>query len=163
MDYRRRTPACLHREHVETLGLLDRLDAALAARRPPATGDRDWARLAAAFRAHLGGEIGRHFDFEERDLFAVLAEGGENDIAAVLADEHAAIRARAAEVVRLLAEPAALADPAAWAAFRPAALDLVERLVAHVQKEEMSLLPALEDTLDEARDADLADRYLAPA
>jgi hypothetical protein len=38
-------------------------------------------------------------------------------------------------------------------------LELAERLVGHVQKEEMSLLPALEDLLDEEADAELAGRY----
>jgi hypothetical protein len=35
-------------------------------------------------------------------------------------------------------------------------LELAERLVSHVQKEEMSMLPALEDLLDEETDAALA-------
>ncbi|HEX6265821.1 MAG TPA: hypothetical protein VFZ81_02870, partial [Burkholderiales bacterium] len=38
-------------------------------------------------------------------------------------------------------------------------LELAERLVAHVQKEEMSLLPALEDLLDEAADGELSAAY----
>ena len=44
-------------------------------------------------------------------------------------------------------------------ALRVTALELAERLVSHVQKEEMSLLPALEDLLDEATDAELALAY----
>ena len=44
------------------------------------------------------------------------------------------------------------AAEAAW-------LELAERLVAHVQKEEMSLLPALEDLVDEEADGELAAAY----
>jgi hypothetical protein len=42
---------------------------------------------------------------------------------------------------------------------RATGLELSERLVAHVQKEEMSLLPAIEDLLDEESDAQLALAY----
>ena len=37
--------------------------------------------------------------------------------------------------------------------------ELAERLVSHVQKEEMSLLPSLEDLLDEETDQALAGSY----
>ncbi len=39
------------------------------------------------------------------------------------------------------------------------ALELVERLVAHIQKETMALLPMLEDLLDEDSDRELAFAY----
>jgi hemerythrin-like domain-containing protein len=42
-------------------------------------------------------------------------------------------------------------------------LELVERQVSHIQKEEMSLLPVLEDVLEEEQDAELLNRYLAAA
>jgi hypothetical protein len=38
-------------------------------------------------------------------------------------------------------------------------LELAERLVAHVQKEEMSLLPSLEDLVDETADGELSTAY----
>ena len=44
---------------------------------------------------------------------------------------------------------------------RALGLELAERLVSHVQKEEMSLLPALEDILDEGTDHELACSYAA--
>ena len=50
-----------------------------------------------------------------------------------------------------------------WPALREMALELVERQVAHIQKEEMSLLPVLEDMLEPQRDAEMLTRYLATA
>ena len=43
----------------------------------------------------------------------------------------------------------------------PLGLELAERLVSHVQKEEMSMLPALDDLLDEEVDHELATAYAA--
>jgi hypothetical protein len=44
---------------------------------------------------------------------------------------------------------------------RALALELAERLVSHVQKEEMSMLPALDDLLDEDADRELVLAYAA--
>ena len=50
-------------------------------------------------------------------------------------------------------------DEAGWRGLRTLALELVERLVSHVQKEEMSLLPALEDLVGEEDDRALITEY----
>ena len=49
--------------------------------------------------------------------------------------------------------------PPASAAFQRLALELLERMVSHIQKETMGLLPLLEDLLDEQTDRDLALAY----
>ena len=59
----------------------------------------------------------------------------------------------------------ALAAAARFAALldsdpKATALELAERLMSHIQKEEMSLLPALDDLLDEAADQELTEAYL---
>ncbi len=46
-----------------------------------------------------------------------------------------------------------------WQSLRQAALELVERQVAHIQKEEMALLPTLDELLDDDDDAQLAMAY----
>jgi iron-sulfur cluster repair protein YtfE (RIC family) len=164
LSFSRHVPACLHREHVATLALLDRLDAALGqARRPPPPGDAAWAGLAAALAAGLAGEIDRHFAFEESALLPLLAERGDGDIAAVLAEEHVTIRAVAERLRPWLAAWPRAGAPSDWAEFRALAGDLVERLSAHVQKEELALLPALDDALDPDADAALFERYQAPS
>ena len=43
--------------------------------------------------------------------------------------------------------------------FRRGALEIVERQVAHIQKETMALLPMLDDLLDEETDRELAFAY----
>jgi hemerythrin-like domain-containing protein len=164
MSFARQVPALIHREHIETLGLLERVEAALAgAKRPPAPGDATAARLLAEFDANLANEVGRHFTFEEEALFPLLASGGDRDIAELLADEHQAILALAERVRALLRDAAAGLSAASWAALRELAFELIERQVAHIQKEEMSLLPVLEEVLDSEQDAALVERYMAAA
>ena len=159
MDFARQVTACLHREHFESLGLLERVEAALAkAKTPPAAGDGAWVRLMGELEANLANDIGRHFAFEEEALFPLV--GGDQDIAGLLAEEHAAIRALAKRIMPLLRPGGAAQN---WAGFREMALELVERQVSHIQKEEMSLLPVLEDVLEAEQDAELLNRYLAAA
>jgi hemerythrin-like domain-containing protein len=153
MDFARQVSRRLHEEHETTLALWGRLEQALAARgsKPPAEED---LRLLRDCAAQLADEVTRHFAFEERELFPRLDAAGEGDIAQLLAEEHEAIREAAQRFGLLAREPAAR-----WPELRALALDLAERLVGHVQKEEMSLLPSLEDLLDEQADLELAGRY----
>lgn len=133
----------LHEEHQATLALWTRLESALAA------GKADAALIRAA-AASLAEEIARHFDFEERELFPRLEASGEGDIAGLLREEHATIRSAARRFIELAKEGSLEKET------RALGLELAERLVSHVQKEEMSMLPALEDLLDSETDAALA-------
>jgi len=154
MEFNRQISRRLHEEHEATLALWGRLEQALALRgnRPPAAQDASLLRSCAA---SLADEVTRHFAFEEAELFPRLAAAGEGDIAALLAEEHETIRAAARQFAELAQDATGR-----WPALRALALELAERLVGHVQKEEMSLLPSLEDLLDEQADAELAGRYL---
>jgi len=154
MDFERQISRRLHEEHVATLELWARVEQTI--------GKRDAALEALLGRcaAALADEVARHFDFEEHELFPRLADAGEGDIAELLAEEHSVIRSAAAQFAELARQlRAGSVDAAGWQRLRTLALELAERLVAHVQKEEMSLLPALEDLLDEATDAELALAY----
>ena len=133
----------LHEEHQATLTLWTRVEASLAA------GKADAALMRSA-AASVADEIQRHFAFEETELFPRLAAAGEDDIAQLLAEEHEAIRAAG---LRFIA--AAKANPLD-AGLKSLGLELAERLVSHVQKEEMSMLPALDDLLDDVTDEALA-------
>ena len=118
------------------------------------------AKLAGALGRHLEEDIGRHFDFEERELFPRMADAGDGDMAALLIEEHDAIRAVAAELLPLARTAAAgTLDEPGWEAFKRSALEMVERQVAHIQKETMALLPLLDDLLDEDTDRELAFAY----
>jgi hemerythrin-like domain-containing protein len=133
----------LHEEHQATLALWTRVEASLAA------GKADAALMRSA-AASLAEEIERHFAFEENELFPRLAGAGEGDIAELLAEEHATIRAAGRRFLAAAKENPL--DPQ----LRPLGLELAERLVSHVQKEEMSMLPALDDLLDGETDEALA-------
>ena len=146
MHYNRHISRRLHEEHDATLALWGRVEAALV------SGRADPALLAAAAAA-LAQELGTHFEFEERELFPRLAVAGDGDIGELLREEHDALRAAGGSFIELVRK--APADPGV----KPLGLELAERLFAHVQKEEMSLLPAIEDLLDEAADGELAAAY----
>ncbi|MBP8139252.1 MAG: hemerythrin domain-containing protein [Burkholderiales bacterium] len=151
MDYRRQTPQALDAEHRASLALYGKLEQALVAR------DREGlARLAGPLARHLESEVSHHFDFEERELFPRLAEAGEGDIAELLNEEHAAIREVAASLLPLVEAGPATLDAAQSGDFRRLALELVERQVAHIQKESMALLPMLDDLLDDETDRALS-------
>ena len=138
----------LHEEHVAVLALCARLEATLAAGRSDAALMRDAA-------AALAGEVERHFAFEERDLFPRLNAGGEGDMVELLEEDHVAIRAVARRFMALVKGNPLDAE------LRPVGLELAERLASHAQKEELSMLPALEDLLDEGTDHELAAVYAA--
>ena len=146
MEFARGISRRLHEEHAATLALWGRVEQSVAAGRSDAALMREAA-------AALQGEIERHFAFEEAELFPRLADAGEADIAALLGEEHAAIRAAGAEFLALAAGEASQAQ------CRNLALELAERLISHVQKEEMALLPALDDLLDEDADRALQLAY----
>lgn len=132
----------LHEEHVASIALWTRVEAALAA------GKMDPALMRTA-AASLAEEIERHFAFEETELFPRLAAGGEGDIAELLLEEHSTIRLAAARLSDLVRDNIFENET------RALGLELAERLVSHVQKEEMSMLPVLDDLLDEDVDAEL--------
>ncbi len=162
MNFQGQVAHALDEEHRTNLDLLGRVEQAFARSPRGATGDPELARLAGQFARHLEQDIGRHFDFEENELFNRLAEAGEGDIAELLAEEHQAIR-EAAETLLPLAHAAAAGtlEAAGWTQLKVGVAEMVERQVAHIQKETMALLPMLEDLLDEETDRELAFAYAA--
>lgn len=159
MDRDRHTSALLHREHDANLDLLGRIEQAFAGapRR-----DAELVALVRTLGAQLAQEVDRHFGFEERELFGRMIESGEGDLAALLAEEHVTIRAVAAELAPLIARAGAgTLDDAGWDALKRLARELVERLTAHIHKEESALLPLLADLLDDDADRALALAYAA--
>ena len=161
MRFRRQVSNAIDDEHRANLDLLGRVEVSFArASRAGAVRYADLAQLAGTFARHVEHDVGRHFDFEERELFPRLADAGEGDIAGLLAEEHEAIRTVAGEVLPLArAAAAGELDDAGWDALKRGTLEMVERQVAHIQKETMALLPMLEDLLDEDTDRELAFAY----
>ena len=161
MNFQRQVSRTLDDEHRVNLELLGRIEQAFArAPRAGNGGSGELAQLADLLRRHVEQDIGRHFEFEERELFPRMSDAGDGDMAALLVEEHDAIRAVADEVLPLAkAAVGGTLDDAGWAALKRGALEMVERQVAHIQKETMALLPLLDDLLDDDDDRDLSFAY----
>jgi|UniRef100_A0A8J4HAF7 hemerythrin-like domain-containing protein len=150
----------LHDEHQATLALLARLEALLGQHGPAVVPDAAAAPVATLLRAlarAVALEIGPHFAFEEIHLFPLLADSGAAEMVALLSAEHAAIIPYTKRLAEL-ARQGQLAgfDAVSWAAFHAAGAALAGSLAAHVEKEEMGLLPALDALLDAETDGRLA-------
>jgi iron-sulfur cluster repair protein YtfE (RIC family) len=158
--YPRQVSRALDEEHRATLDLLARVEQAFA--QGGLAHGAELAKLLGAFGRHLEQELGRHFDFEERELFPRMSDAGDGDMAALLLEEHHAIHAVAGELLPLArAATAGTLDAAGWDALKRGALETVERLRAHIHKETMGLLPLVDELLDEDSDRDLAFAYRA--
>lgn len=163
MNFSRQTSRALHEDHRANLQLLGGAEQMFAkAPRAQASRDPELLKLVAALAQHLQRDVDRHFGFEERELFSRLRDSGDGGIAMLLSEEHEAIRAVAEELVPL-ADSAASGglDAAGWDTLKACVLELVERQVSHIQKEEMALLPMLDDLLDDETDRQLAFDYAA--
>jgi hemerythrin-like domain-containing protein len=167
MSFTSRISQTLHDEHCATVALMERLEQLIARHRrgsPPDTGDRAVAQLFSDLSAGLESEIDRHFAFEEDHLFSYLRANGDEAIGAHLTDEHHAIRPLAKRLVALAREASANGfDEAKWNDFRALGAELCERLLAHVQKEEMALLPLLEESMDADTESRLYGEYVGNA
>jgi len=141
MPFQTQVSRRLHEEHEATLALWARVQ-------------RDPLGIAREALAALKGEIGRHFEFEERSLFPLLAVSGQGELCDMLTEEHEVIRNAAARAETLLA--GGRADAA-----RTVMLQLAEEIIAHASKEEVSLLPAIDDALSPETDEQLTLEYAA--
>lgn len=165
MSFINRISQTLHDEHRSTVALMERLEK-LIARNPrgglPDSGDRNIAQLLSDLSTGVQAEVERHFDFEETRLFPFLNAIGDEAIGAHLTEEHSAMRPLGARVAALAREAAAEGfDQSKWDEFRRLAQELCERMLAHVQKEEMALLPLLEENMDSDTEMRLYEEYVA--
>jgi hemerythrin-like domain-containing protein len=164
MSLGNRISQTLHEEHRATIALMERLEQLLARYRrgsvPPA-GDRTVVQLLTDLSTGVEAEVDRHFTFEETHLFGYLEAMGDSAIGAHLTDEHNAMRPLGREVARLARDAAAngfaLPD---WEKFRRLGQELCDRMLAHVQKEEMALLPLLDEGMDADTEARLYQEYV---
>jgi len=162
MSFQRRTPQLLHEDHQATIAVIEGLDQLLAKAKKKAPDvnapevNRTLKQVANAIRE----EINVHFAFEEDELFTRLEEAGDVGIGMHLREEHKAILPLGEQVSGLAAD--ALRDgfsEANWTVFRTLSGELIERMFAHIQKEEMALLPMLDDLLEPQDDMELSTTY----
>ena len=153
----------LHNDHVGTLATLQSVDMLLRRRSNvvPDLADPQERDAFTQFVDTVDREVGRHFAFEEGELFPLLAAAGQSGMVAMLTMEHRDILPVAQEAARLAAT--ALADgkfeAADWKAFRELAAEFLERELFHIQKEEMGLLAAVGALIPADVDQRLAAAY----
>lgn len=163
MNFRNRVCQKLCEEHAAVQALLERLMQTIARHRDSAPDVKDplVAKLLNDLAVELPGEVERHFAFEEAELFSYLAEAGNQGIGRHLTYEHSIIRPIGTALVKLIGEIRAQGfDAARWAEFRNLGQNLADTLGPHAQKEDMALLPMLEDAMDEEKENELYEKYV---
>lgn len=139
----------LHEDHQRTLALIDRLEASLSDGMDETfrhlRTDEDRA-LLHEFREELAA-LEAHFAVEE-ELFPALHAAGADGLTGPLSAQHAEMRPLMRRLDRLgaLAQESGF-DAETWPVFHAFTLDLIERLVLHLQIEETSLLPLVDEIL----------------
>jgi len=162
MGFVRRTPQLLHEDHQRTIEVVEALDRMIARAGRGMPDARDSANRSTLEKTAntILAEISNHFSFEETELFTRLEAAGDVAISTHLRDEHEAILPLGLMVAELARS--ALDDgfsDAGWASFRSAAGEMTERMLTHIQKEEMALLPMLDDLLEPEEDMELSTAY----
>jgi hemerythrin-like domain-containing protein len=164
MTFANRICRTLHDEHSATVALMERIEHLLGRYRGgnrPDANDRAVAQLLTEVSAAVEADIERHFAFEESRLFPYLEAIGEGAIGAHLTEDHRAMRPIGQRLAALARGACAAGfDAASWDEFRKIGPELCERLLAHVQKEEMALLPLLEENMDAETEAKLYGEYV---
>lgn len=163
MQYSSQIARMLHDEHVRTIGVLERIEGVLSRYGLKNAPDAATPEVASALEDLIGtveGEIGGHFRFEEESLFPLMAASGDASLSELLVEEHATILPLAQEVCALARSGRSdgfTAQP--WREFFQKSQELAERMLAHIQKEEMGVLPLLDDLLDPEAESELAMQY----
>jgi hypothetical protein len=153
----------LHRDHLQTIAVLDALETRTggrAAARPMTAADAEDRALAEAAITVVEREVIRHFAFEETSLFPLFVDRGAADMVAMLTSEHKRIGAMgdrlSALAVALLA--AGVWPAEVWREFRIVAGEFVQASMFHLQKEEIGVVQRLPLLVDAETDAALARR-----
>jgi hemerythrin-like domain-containing protein len=145
-----------HRSNMDLLGKVEQMLGRTSRYEPGV------ASLMSQLVRSLEHDVNRHFTFEEEQLFPRMTESGDGGMAALLTEEHEAIREVTEELLPLARQAAkGSIGEADWSTLRRLGLELTERQVAHIQKETMALLPLLDDLLDDETDRELAFAYTA--
>ena len=164
MEFNSQTARLLHDEHMVEMARFERLEGLLRRQGPsgPPT-DQDGGVTKLVLELAAGGAPSEHhFVFEEEQLFPRLAAQGETAIGELLTDEHVIIRDVGAAVTNLvkIARTEGFSRDT-WREFHRLGMELIERTISHIQKEEMGLLPMVEQMLEADDDSQLALDYAA--
>ena len=163
MNFQNRVCQKLHDEHAAVIDLMERLARTVTrgSGGVPDAKDAALAKLMNDLAVELPGEVERHFAFEEAELFSYLDEAGIEGIGAHLTYEHGIIRPIATALVKLIREVRAQGfDAARWAEFCRLGRDLHDCLVPHARKEDMAMLPMLDNLMDADKETQLYEKYV---
>jgi hemerythrin-like domain-containing protein len=161
MNYSGQTARMLHDDHVAALRILERLGGMLSGGQAMAdVGDTVVARLLSDLDGALESELRPHFAFEEDQLFKRLSDNGYGAMADHLTEEHEVILPLAAGILALARAARATGFTAeSWGKFTRQGNEFIDRLTSHIHKEDMALLPLIDDLLDKESDDTLALLY----
>jgi len=166
MRFTNRVNQTLHDEHNATSALVRRVQQAIAGHRhaPPGADDHAVALLVKDLSGGAAAEVERHFAFEEQALFPYLDGMGDEAIGVQLTEEHNALRPLWTRLAALAREIATQGiDEARWSEFRRVGDALCAPMLAHVENEEMALLPLLEESMDAQTELRLHEEYAETA
>jgi hemerythrin-like domain-containing protein len=165
MNFRNRICQTLHDEHLANIALLQRIGQLLAAQgRAPPDNNQAVQRLLSDLGSGMASEVKRHFDFEERALFTYLDSVGEGAIGAHLTEEHSILRPLIAQLCEIAHTTRECGfDAESWNQFQRLGAELCGQLSAHIQKEEMALLPLIEENMDSEMETQLYQDYMENA
>lgn len=163
MQFEYQINRALHDEHQNTITYLEKLETELykhSQDKVPDLADDNLGNIVWQLIPLVEEEIGTHFKFEEESIFPLLQAAGDTDITNLLTEEHRTILP-IGERLMVLAKETRNSDLniETWSEMRRLGLELIERLVSHIQKEEMGLLPMLDTLIDEEQDAELSNNY----
>ncbi len=165
MEYSLNICNSLHEDHMKTVRMLEDLEAALVRigrDNPPAADDPEVKKMLDDLVAVMDIEITSHFRFEEEHLFPRAEQLGGMQMLAVLQGEHETIRPLAAELAALIEVPRENGfDQESWGKLYDLGLELSEREIFHIQKEEMAFIPMLNQIVRPEEDEALTKTFLS--
>ena len=153
----------IHDEHQNTINYLEKLETELlkySHDKAPDLAEGDLGSIIWQLIPLVEEEIGIHFQFEEESIFPILDTAGDSGITFLLTEEHRTILPLGERLMELAKGTRDnTLDDETWSELRRLGIELIERLVSHIQKEEMGLLPMIETLIDDEQDADLSNNY----
>jgi hemerythrin-like domain-containing protein len=160
MELNSRIAQQLHDEHVAVIGLMDKLQNFISSDQPDTT-DSQVRNFLGDLKVTIEGEVTNHFQFEEEDLFPILNSEGDGDMSDLLAEDHKVILPLGIELVTIIKEVQTSGFNAeSWQKFKQYGSEFADRLTDHASKEEIGLVPLIDDLLVAGVDADLAVKYI---
>ena len=163
MEFTHAISRIMHEEHMAVLALLDKIENLLTTNmgaEPPHATSGDTRQLLGTMKAEINTEIKLHFAFEEEHLFPMFEDAGAGDMNAILINEHRILMPLGLGLAELAGQATSEGfSDKTWSEFKTSSGQFIDGLRSHVAKEEMGMVPLLDDIIDEDRDGELVAVY----